>query len=110
MEQERRQRERNGDRIKKHRRDGSKKKEKHLDVGKWVTDTAQTLLRHNHTLAEIAEYPLDRIMVLLEASRQVEAKQRLEFILDMSAVVGGMFGGEGLTEHIELLQETIDGE
>ena len=98
-------------RVKSHHKDGSKKKQKAFDEGQWVWDTVQTLLRHNHTLAEIAEYPLDRVMALLEASRQVEAKQRVEFITDMSQVVGGIFGsGESFTEHIEFLQSIANGE
>jgi hypothetical protein len=82
-----------------------------MDFGLWVRDTVQKLVSHHHRLQDIAEYPLDRVVTLLDAIDRVDARARLAFVTDMSAVVGGMFGsGDHLSEHIEDLTDVSKGE
>lgn len=89
----------------------AKKGEPTVRIAKWVRDSVQTLIEHNHKLSDIAEYSLDQFTTFLDAAGRVDAVRRLEFVIDMSAVVGGMFGGgTSLKDHIDSLKEIESGE
>jgi hypothetical protein len=81
------------------------------DYVQWLRDSVQRLIGAGHRLSDIAEYPLDRFVSMLAAVNRAEARERVTFVTDMSAVVGGMFGGgDSLSEHIEALNDVINGE
>lgn len=89
----------------------AKKGEPTVKIAKWVRDSVQTLIEHNHRMQDIADYTLDQFTTFLDAAGRADAVKRLEFVIDMSAVVGGMFGGgNSLKDHIESLKEIESGE
>jgi hypothetical protein len=62
-------------------------------------------------LRDIGEYTLDQFMIFLDAVEQLDAASRQNFVTDMTAVVGGMFGsGKTLTELVDRLSRLAIGE
>ena len=82
-----------------------------MNPGTWLKNSIQTLIEHNHRLADIQHYTLDQFTICLEAAERAVAVSRVSFLVDMSTVVGGLFGGgKALKEHLDSLTEIIDGE
>jgi hypothetical protein len=90
---------------------GRQKKDKPADFAQWVIDSIQKLVASGHRMADIADYPLDKVVTLLHALDRVETRNRLIYISDMSMILGGMFGGgSDLSKHIDDLNEVVTGE
>lgn len=50
-------------------------------------------------------------MMFLDAAERASSRDRLVYITDMAAILGGMFGGgDTLTEHIDELKYVVNGE
>lgn len=76
----------------------------------WVIYATQKLVEHNHRLQDIGEYSTLQVMLLLAGIERIEANTRMAFVADMSAVVGGIFGGgDALSDHLNELQEVAKG-
>jgi hypothetical protein len=68
-----------------------------------------TLVNHGHPLHRIKEYTLPQFMIMLRAAERRDAEKRTQFITDMSAAIGALFGGgESLTKHLADLQQFIE--
>lgn len=82
----------------------------------WLNQAVAKLVRFGHAMSVIQEYTIGQFTMILDAVEQIEAAERLNFVTDMSAVVGSLFADKDppIVEHVERLQgvahgETIDG-
>jgi hypothetical protein len=77
----------------------------------WLNQAVQKLIKAGHDHGRIAEYTLDQFLIFLDAVEQLDAAARANFVTDMTAVVGGMFGsGKTLSELVESLSRLATGE
>lgn len=61
-----------------------------------MNQSINRLVKRGHRLEDIANYSLGQFGRFLEASHQLDAAERSEFVTDMSVVVGSLFGsGKG---------------
>lgn len=70
-------------------------------------------MRRGHSLQAIGDYTIGQFSRFLEAARQLEAAERSEFVTDMTAVVGSLFGsGKGespVATHMDSLRDVAAG-
>lgn len=68
-----------------------------------------TLIDHGHQLHQIREYTLPQFLIMLRAAERRDAEKRTQFITDVGASLGALFGGaESLKEHLASLQKFIE--
>lgn len=68
--------------------------------GAWFVRSVNRLKRFGHSEAEIRHFTLLQFMWHLDATEQVEARERLQTIADFQVVVGSVLSEDsGLEEH-----------
>lgn len=74
---------------------GQTVEEYELSPARWLNQSVNRLVRKGHSLRDIEHYTLSQFMMCLQAAVELEAQERRNFVADMSAVVGSLFGGKG---------------
>lgn len=66
-----------------------------ISPARWLNQSVNRLVRKGHSLRDIEHYTLSQFMMCLQATVELEAQERRNFVADMSAVVGSLFHGKG---------------
>lgn len=70
-------------------------------------------MRRGHSLQAVGDYTIGQFTRFLEATRQLESAERSEFVTDMTAVVGSLFGGgkgkSPISDHMDDLRDAAAG-
>lgn len=66
-----------------------------------MAQSTSRLIRRGHSLNDIADYTISQFLVFLDAVEETEAQERLDFVSDISVVVGSLFSKDSpITDHI----------
>lgn len=71
------------------------------------------LVRFGYRHDEVAEMPLPKFLACSDAAEQISAAERAAFVVDMSAVVSGIFAKKGsnpVGKHLDLLGGVASGD
>lgn len=75
-----------------------------------MNQSVNRLVQKGHSLADIKGYTLSQFLMFVDAVKQIEAEQRLNFVTDMSVVIGSLFSKDNpVREHNGLLLDQIAG-
>lgn len=67
-------------------------------------------MRKGHTIGDIGDYTLGQFVRALDAVAEIEAQERLDFVSDMTAVVGSLFSKESpVADHVASLSDAAAG-
>lgn len=70
----------------------------------WLTQSVNKLVEYGHDFRAIGDYTLTQFMASLQAIEQNEASERLNFVSDLSVVVGSLFSKDSpISDHIASL-------
>jgi len=76
----------------------------------WLAQSVNKLVKHGHDFRAIGDYTLTQFMASLQAIEQNEASERLDFVSDLSVVVGSLFSKDSpISDHIASLVNTSVG-
>jgi hypothetical protein len=66
------------------------------------------LVQKGHSLRDIGDYTLAQFQMFLDALRETEASERMDFVSDMTAVVGSLFASAKRTPATEQMEHLED--
>ena len=89
---------------------GKPEEEHKLGSAVWLNQSVNKLVRCGHRLPDIKNYTLTQFLMFVDAADQIEAGQRIDFVTDMSVVVGSLFAKSSpAKEHLGLLKDLAAG-